>query len=316
MRPDKLTHACGVFGIFDHEEAANITYLGLYALQHRGQASAGIVATDGRTFTSHRGMGRVAQVFRPRDIERLRGRLAIGHVRYPTTGETDLRNVQPFTFEFQGGGIALCHNGNLTNARALRRRLEAEGSIFQSTSDTEVLMHLIAKSEAASIEERLAHAASQAKGAYALLVLTADKLIGLKDPFGVRPLALGRLGEAWVLASETCAFDLIGARFVRELEPGEMVVISDAGVESLHPFARSEHRFCVFEHIYFARPDSTVDGTNVYQARIAIGMQLAKEAPAEAEIVVPVPDSGVPAAIGYARASGLPFEMGLIRNHY
>jgi len=313
---DRFHDECGVFGVFGHPEAANLTYLGLYALQHRGQESAGIVTTDGERLHSHRGMGRVAEVFRRRDIARLAGPHAIGHVRYSTAGESELRNVQPFSFEYRQGALALCHNGNLVNATQLRRKLEAEGSIFQSTSDTEVLMHLVAKSKAQQIEEGLAEALGRISGAFSLLVLAPDRLIAVRDPFGIRPLVLGKLHDAWLVASESCAFDLVGARFVRDIKPGEMLIIDQAGMRSVFPFLRTQPRFCVFEYIYFARPDSTLEGINVYEARIRIGEQLAKEAPSDAEIVVPVPDSGTPAAIGYARASQLPFELGLIRNHY
>ncbi len=316
MRPDRFHDECGVVGVFGHPEAANLAYLGLYALQHRGQESAGIVTTDGREFYSHRGMGRVAGVFRRRDLAALAGPHAIGHVRYSTAGESGLRNAQPFSFEYRHGGLALCHNGNLVNARRIRARLEREGSIFQSTSDTEVLMHLIAKSRADTHEARLAEALAEVRGAFSLLVLVEDRLIAVRDRFGIRPLVLGRLGDAWVVASETCAFDLIGARFVRDVEPGEMLTIHADGLESrrLWPDARS--RFCVFEYIYFARPDSTLEGLNVYAARIRIGEELAQEAPAGADLVSPVPDSGTAAAIGYAQAADIPFGMGLIRNHY
>lgn len=314
---DRFHDECGVFGVFQHPEAANLTYLGLYALQHRGQESAGIVSTDGHNFNSHRGMGLVADVFHRSDIERLTGNQAIGHVRYSTSGDTEIRNCQPFTFEYAHGGIAMAHNGNIVNATELRHELEASGSIFQSTSDTEVLIHLVAKSQGQSTEARLSDAVRQLRGAFSLLVLTETKLIGLRDPYGFRPLVLGRKGDAWVLSSETCAFDLIGAEFVRDVEPGEMVVITQNGIESHFPFPqRLESKFCVFEFIYFARPDSTLEGVNVYHARYRIGMELAREAPVNADIVVPVPDSGTPAAMGYAEAAGIPFQMGLIRNHY
>ena len=316
MMDEHFHDECGVVGVFGHPEAANLVYLGLFALQHRGQESAGIVTTDGHEFFSHRGMGQVSAVFRKRDIAKLQGRHAIGHVRYSTAGESGLRNAQPFSFEYRHGGLALCHNGNLVNAHRLREGLEREGSIFQSTSDTEVLMHLIAKSQAPTTEDRLAEALAQVQGAFSLLVLVADRLIAVRDRFGIRPLVLGRLGDAWVVASETCAFDLIGARFVRDIKPGEMLVIREDGLVSHRLWPEASPRFCVFEYIYFARPDSTLEGLNVYAARIRIGEELAREAPAEADLVCPVPDSGTAAAIGYAQASGLPFATGLIRNHY
>lgn len=313
---DHFRDECGVFGVYNHPEAANLTYLGLYALQHRGQESAGIVSTDGHNFNSHRGMGLVADIFKKRDIEQLTGHSSIGHVRYSTSGESGLRNCQPFSYEYAHGGIALCHNGNIVNAPELRQELEKKGSIFQSTSDTEVVMHLIARSSAATMKERVADAVRQLAGGFSLLVLVEKRLVGLRDRNGIRPLVLGQLDGSWVLASETCAFDLIGAKFVRDVEPGEMVVIEDGEIESIFPFKDNEPKFCVFEYVYFARPDSTLEGVNVYQARYQIGVELANESPAEADIVVPVPDSGVPPAMGYAEASGIPFQMGLIRNHY
>lgn len=317
MRDDHFRDECGVFGVFNHPEAANLTYLGLYALQHRGQESAGIVSTDGHSFNSHRGMGLVADVFDKSDIDRLTGSKAIGHVRYSTTGDSELRNCQPFTFEYAHGGIAMGHNGNIVNARDLRNELEKEGSIFQSTSDTEVLIHLVAKSPGETTEARLSDAVRRLHGAFSLLVLTETRLVGIRDPHGIRPLVLGKLDHAWVLSSETCAFDLIGAEYVREVEPGEMVVITKDGLVSHRPFPqRVGGKFCVFEYVYFARPDSTLEGINVYQARYRIGVELAREAPVAADIVVPVPDSGTPPAMGYAEGSGIPFQMGLIRNHY
>jgi len=313
---DHFHDECGVFGVFDHPEAANLTYLGLYAQQHRGQESAGIVATDGHSFNSHRGMGLVADIFKKSDIKQLTGHSSIGHVRYSTSGESGLRNCQPFSYEYAHGGIALCHNGNIVNAPELRRALEKAGSIFQSTSDTEVVMHLIARSSAPTMKERVADAVRQLAGGFSLLVLVEKRLVGLRDRNGIRPLVLGKLDNSWVLASETCAFDLIGAKYVRDVEPGEMVVIEGNEIESIFPFKDNDPKFCVFEYVYFARPDSNLEGVNVYQARYQIGVELAKEAPAEADIVVPVPDSGVPPAMGYAEASGIPFQMGLIRNHY
>lgn len=313
---DHFHDECGVFGVFDHPEAANLTYLGLYSQQHRGQESAGIVSTDGHDFYSHRGMGLVADIFTEPDIRELVGRSAIGHVRYSTSGESGIRNCQPFSFEYAHGGIAMCHNGNIVNAPELRRHLEQQGSIFQSTSDTEVLIHLVAKSHGSSTADRLVEAINQLAGGFSLLVLTETRLIGMRDRNGIRPLVLGRLDDSWVLASETCAFDLIGATFERDIEPGEMVIIDRDGIHSLKPFSATDPKFCVFEYVYFARPDSTLEGVNVYQARYQIGVELAREAPADADVVIPVPDSGVPPAMGYAEGSGLPFQMGLIRNHY
>ena len=313
---DHFHDECGVFGVCENPEAANLTYLGLYAQQHRGQESAGIVCTDGHTFNSHRGMGLVADIFKKSEIAQLAGRSSIGHVRYSTSGESGLRNCQPFSFEYAHGGIAMCHNGNIVNAPQLRKELEKEGSIFQSTSDTEVLIHLVAKSKAAITRERLAEAINQLQGGFSLLVLTESSLFGVRDKNGIRPLVLGKLDGSYVLASETCAFDLIGATYVRDIEPGEMVLIDKHGIQSMHPFENATSKFCVFEYVYFARPDSNLEGINVYQARYQIGVELAKESPAEADIVIPVPDSGVPPAMGYAEASGIPFQMGLIRNHY
>ncbi|MDX8395160.1 MAG: amidophosphoribosyltransferase [Mariprofundaceae bacterium] len=313
---DHFHDECGVFGVFDHTEASNLTYLGLYAQQHRGQESAGIVATDGHNFNSHRGMGLVADVFQKSDIEQLHGTGAIGHVRYSTSGESGLRNCQPFSFEYAHGGIAMCHNGNIVNAPELRKELEKDGSIFQSTSDTEVLIHLVAKSKHSSMRERVAQAVNRLQGGFSLLVLAENRLVGVRDRNGIRPLVLGKLDDSWVLASETCAFDLIGADYVRDIKPGEMVIIENGEVESLQPFDSSDGKFCVFEYVYFARPDSNLEGVNVYQARYQIGVELAKESPIEADIVVPVPDSGVPPAMGFSEAAGIPFQMGLIRNHY
>jgi len=313
---DGFHDECGVFGVLDHPEASNLTYLGLYAQQHRGQESAGIVSYDGDQFINRRGMGMVADIFQKKDIKRLSGRLAIGHVRYSTSGESGLRNCQPFSYEYAHGGIAMCHNGNIINARLLRRELEETGSIFQSTSDTEVLIHLVAKSRSDTTEGRLKEAVSRLQGGFSLLVLTEDKLIGVRDRNGIRPLVLGQLDGVWVLASETCAFDLIGAHYVRDVEPGEMVVIRKTGLESHKILDNASLRFCVFEYVYFARPDSNLEGVNVYQARYGIGEQLAEESPAEADMVIPVPDSGVPPAMGFAARSGIPLQMGLIRNHY
>ncbi|MDX8403126.1 MAG: amidophosphoribosyltransferase [Mariprofundaceae bacterium] len=313
---DHFHDECGVFGVYDHPEAANLTYLGLYAQQHRGQESAGIVCTDGHTFNSHRGMGLVADVFQKSEIAELTGRSSIGHVRYSTSGESGLRNCQPFSFEYAYGGIAMGHNGNIVNAPELRKELEKEGSIFQSTSDTEVLIHLVAKSKSPATRERLAEAIHRLQGGFSLLVLTESSLFGVRDKNGIRPLVLGELDGSYVLASETCAFDLIGAQYVRDIEPGEMVLIDKHGIQSLKPFDNPASKFCVFEYVYFARPDSNLEGVNVYEARYQIGVELAKESPIEADIIVPVPDSGVPPAMGFSEASGIPFQMGLIRNHY
>ncbi|HVC53814.1 MAG TPA: amidophosphoribosyltransferase [Stellaceae bacterium] len=314
---DHFHDECGVFGVFGHPDAGALTALGLHALQHRGQEAAGIVSYDGEQFSAHRGMGLVGDNFNSKEvIERLRGHTAIGHVRYATTGEVVMRNVQPLFADFEFGGLALCHNGNLTNSYQLRRQLVRRGSLFQSTSDTEVIVHLIATSLKESVVERLADALRQVDGAYSLVALSQESLIGLRDPVGVRPLVIGRLGEAWILASETCALDIIGAEFVRDVEPGEIVVIGPGGLKSIKPFDYASKRFCVFEYIYFARPDSVLEGKSVYEARKRIGRELARENPIEADVVVPVPDSGVPAALGYSLESGIPFELGIIRNHY
>ena len=315
---DKLHEECGVFGIFGQPDAGALTALGLHALQHRGQEAAGIVTFDGTQFISERHVGLVGDVFGNQHghTESLRGENAIGHVRYSTTGGSVVRNVQPMFADLTGGGLALAHNGNLTNARMLRRDLVREGAIFQSTSDTEVIIHLVARSNYGPVVEKLIDALKRVDGAYSLVAMTAKKLIGVRDPYGVRPLVLGHLDQAYILASETCALDIIGADFVRDVEPGEMVVITKDGVESLRPFQAKPRRFCIFEYVYFARPDSNVEGRNVYEVRKHIGMELAKEAPAEADIVVPVPDSGVPAALGFSQASGIPFDLGIVRNHY
>jgi amidophosphoribosyltransferase len=286
-------------------------------LQHRGQEAAGIVTFDGAQFISERHVGLVGDIFgKEGHTQNLRGANAIGHVRYSTTGGSIVRNVQPMFADLSGGGLAIAHNGNLTNARALRRDLVREGAIFQSTSDTEAIIHLAARSHYEFVVEKVIDALKRVEGAYSLVALTSKKLIGVRDSYGVRPLVLGKLDDAWILSSETCALDIIGADFVRDVEPGEMVVITVDGIESLHPFPPKPRRFCVFEYVYFARPDSVVEGKNVYEVRKRIGMELAREAPADADIVIPIPDSGVPAALGYAAASGLPFELGIIRNHY
>jgi amidophosphoribosyltransferase len=314
---DHFHEECGVFGVYGHPDSAALTALGLHALQHRGQEAVGIVAYDGEQFHAQRGMGLVGENFSSKDvIAKLKGNSAIGHVRYATTGEVAPRNIQPLFADFAFGGLAICHNGNLTNSYHLRNRLVSRGSLFQSTSDTEVIVHLIATSLKDSVEERMAEALKQVEGAYSVAALTQHGLIGVRDPLGVRPLVLGKLGDSWILSSETCALDIIGADFVRDIEPGEMVSIGPGGVKSLMPFDKMRKRFCVFEYIYFARPDSVVDGISVYDARKRIGAELARESHVAADIVIPVPDSGVPAAIGYADQVKLPFELGIIRNHY
>ncbi|GAB3123847.1 amidophosphoribosyltransferase [Novispirillum itersonii subsp. nipponicum] len=306
-----------MFGIFNDADAAAHTALGLHALQHRGQEAAGIVACDGEQFHSHRGLGHVHRVFKSeKNTIRLEGSLAIGHVRYSTSGDPALRNVQPLYADLAFGGIALAHNGNLTNALTLRHKLVEQGCIFQSTSDTEVIIQLMARSQKVSVEDRLIDALSQIDGAYSLVVMTEDTLIGVRDPQGYRPLVLGSHGDATIIASETCALDIINAEYVRDVQPGEMVVINRDGIRTLNPFPQQGRRFCVFEYIYFARPDSLCEGLSVYEMRKNIGAELAREAGVEADVVVPVPDSGIPAALGYAQASGIPFELGIIRNHY
>ncbi len=314
---DRLREYCGVFGVFDLPDAAAITALGLHALQHRGQEAAGIVSFDAGRFHGERRLGLVGDHFsKESTIKRLPGATAIGHVRYATTGETMLRNVQPLFAELNTGGFAVAHNGNLTNAQALRRELIMEGSIFQSTSDTEVLLHLVARSRRARVIDRFIEALRRLEGAYSLVALSDELLIGARDPLGIRPLVLGELDGKYIIASETCALDIIGARFIRDIENGEVVVISKEGLESIKPFPPREPRPCIFEYIYFARPDSIVHGRPVYQVRKAMGRELAREQAIAADVVVPVPDSGVPAALGYATESGIPFELGIIRNHY
>jgi amidophosphoribosyltransferase len=314
---DRLREECGVFGVFGQEDAAALTALGLHALQHRGQEAAGIVTYDGKHFHSERRLGLVGDNFNKADvIQRLKGRIALGHNRYSTTGDTILRNVQPLFADLDTGGFAVAHNGNLTNALTLRRELISNGAICQSTSDTEIILHLMARSQRRRVIERFVEALRQIEGAYALVCLTNGMLIGARDPIGIRPLMLGRLGGGYVLASETCALDMVGAEFVREIENGEIVTITADGVESHRPFPRRPARPCIFEYIYFARPDSIVGGRNVYDLRKQMGVQLAREAPANADVIIPIPDSGVPAAIGYAQESGIPFELGIIRNHY
>jgi amidophosphoribosyltransferase len=316
---DKFKEECAVMGVYGHPEAANLVYLGLYALQHRGQESSGIVSSDGKILISHRQMGLVADIFKEDVIKRLEGSSAIGHNRYSTTGHSHLRNAQPFVVEYSQGPIAISHNGNLVNAQVLRAELEESGSIFQSTSDTEVIIHLIATSKEPSLMGRVIEALSRVRGAYSLLFLTPDRMIAARDPSGFRPLVLGQLRSrrsGYVVASETCALDLIEAEYLREVEPGEIITFGPRGMESLRPFPPAPHAKCIFEYIYFSRPDSKLFGHNVYQVRKELGRQLARENPVPADLVTPVPDSGVPAAIGYAEESGIPLEFGLIRNHY
>lgn len=319
---DKFREECGVVGVYGHPEAANLTYLSLYALQHRGQESAGITSSNGQTLLTHKGLGLVADVFDEKLIRRLEGSSAIGHNRYSTSGSTLIKNCQPLLGKYTHGSLAIAHNGNLINAEELRNKLEMGGSIFQSGVDTEVILHLIAASSATTPVDRIVHALSQVRGAYSLVFLSEDHMVAARDPHGFRPLVLGRIkgsGHAgYVVSSETCALDLIGATYEREVAPGEILLFNASGLKTFSPFKNGNEKVaqCVFEHVYFARPDSTVFGKNVYQARKAFGRQLAQEAPVDAEVVIPVPDSGVPAALGYAEQTGLPFEMGLIRNHY
>ncbi len=313
---DQMHEECGVFGVFGHAEAAQLTYYGLYALQHRGQESAGIATVDGATMHSHRGMGLVTEVFSGNRLAGLPGYASVGHVRYSTTGESHLANAQPLVFGFRQGHLAVAHNGNLINARAIHDRLERQGSIFQSTSDTEVIAHLVARGGYATIEDNVRDSLTMIKGGYALVLLTDDQLIAVRDPLGLRPLALGRLGDGWVVASETCAFDTIGAVFERDVEPGEMLVIDHDGVRSERYSAPMRRALCTFEYIYFARPDSDIDGYNVHMVRKQLGKVLARTAPAEADVVIGVPDSSISAAIGYAEELSIPYELGLIKNKY
>lgn len=318
---DRFHDECGVFGVYGHPEAANLTYLGLYALQHRGQESAGIVASTGTDLNLHKAMGEVEEIFQPSVLAKLKGASAIGHTRYSTAGDKALLNAQPIMIDCNKGKIAVGHNGNLTNALEHRRRLEHRGSIFQTNSDTEVIVHLIARSSARNFSAALGDALNLVEGAYSLLVLTPEEMYAVRDPRGFRPLALGRVmtadgSEAWAVASETCAFDLMNAEYLRDVEPGEMLRISRSGIESIRFSAPKPHQFCIFEHVYFSRPDSTVFGRSVNESREMLGRLLAREHPVEADIVVPIPDSGVPAAIGYSLESKIPFRMGLIRNHY
>ena len=314
---DRLREECGVFGVFGHPDAAAISALGLHALQHRGQEAAGIVSFDGNHFYAERRLGLVSEHFTKASVlNKLVGTAAVGHVRYSTTGETILRNVQPLFADLAGGGFAIAHNGNLTNAIGLRNELVNQGAIFQSTSDTETILQLVARSQRIDTLSKLIDSLFQIEGAYALVIMTNKKLIGVRDPLGIRPLVLGQLDGHFILVSETCALDIIGATFIREVENGEIVIITDKGLESIKPFPPLKARPCVFEYIYFARPDSTVGGLSVYKCRKAFGVQLALESSIDADIVVPVPDSGVPAAIGYAEQASIPFELGIIRNHY
>src|SRR5215470_9096285 len=313
---DKFHDECGLFGVWNHAEAANVAYLGLYALQHRGQESAGIAATDGHAFHVEKAMGWVADVFSRDRLRRLPGHRAIGHVRYSTAGSSNLRNAQPISANTAHGPVAIAHNGNLVNAEELREELERDGAVFQSSSDTEVILHLLARAEGATLLDQLARALTRVRGAYTLLLLTRESLIGVRDPSGFRPLTLGRLGESWLLASETCALDLMEAEVVRDVEPGEIVVVDRRGPTSLKPFRPAAHLQCVFEYVYFARPDSVLWGRNVHRVRKAMGHQLAREHPVEADLVIPVPDSGAGAALGFAEESGLPYDSGLVRNHY
>ena len=317
LNDDKLHEECGVFGIYNHEDSAALTALGLHALQHRGQEAAGIVTFDGTKFISERHPGLVSDNFTKASvINRLVGNSAVGHNRYSTTGATIQRNIQPFFADLWGGGFAIAHNGNITNALSLRDELIKKGSIFQSTSDTETILQLVARSNSSRTLDRLVDALMQISGAWALVVLTNKKLIGARDPFGIRPLVLGELDGAKILASETCALDILGAKFIREIEPGEVIIITENGEESIKPFPNARLRPCIFEYIYFSRPDSMLDGKSVYECRKSFGRNLARECPSKADIVVPVPDSGVPAALGYSEESKIPFELSIIRNHY
>jgi amidophosphoribosyltransferase len=307
---------CGIFGIFNHPEASNLTYLGLYALQHRGQESAGIVSSDGTRLFIHRQMGLVSEIFTRDNLKKLSGKNAIGHVRYSTAGSSELKNAQPFVVDYAQGGISVAHNGNLTNAFLIRGELESSGSIFQSNMDTEIIVHLIAHSKEKTFIEKTIQALKQVEGSYSLVFLTEHEMVVARDPYGFRPLVMGRIKDSYVFASETCAFDLINAEFVREIEPGEVLLVTNDGIQSFKPFAQTRNAQCVFEFIYFARPDSLIFNRNVYEVRKELGRQLAKESPVDAEMVVPIPDSGFPATIGYAFESKLPLELGMIRNHY
>jgi amidophosphoribosyltransferase len=310
-------HYCGVFGIFGHPNAAELVYYGLYALQHRGQESAGIVTSDGKNFRAHRGMGLVPQIFNGEILHELVGNIAVGHTRYSTTGSSQLKNAQPLTVDCARGQIAIAHNGNLTNAARLRDELEARGSIFQTTVDSEIILHLLAQPDANGSKNPFVHTLRMLEGAYSLVIMTEKELIGARDPFGFRPLCIGKLGDAYVLSSETCALDLIHAKFIRDVEPGEIVIINEQGLQSIHAFPEHQRRaFCIFEYVYFARPDSTIADRTVYKVRVEMGRQLAREFPIQADLVIPVPDSGNCAALGYSLESGIPYEMAFVRNHY
>lgn len=310
-------HYCGVFGVYGHPKASELTYYGLFALQHRGQESAGIVSSDGKEFHPHKGMGLVPQVFDAPALQGLVGNIAIGHTRYSTTGSSHIRNAQPLTVDCARGQIAIAHNGNLTNAAQLREELELKGSIFQTTVDSEIILHLLAQPSCNGSVNTLVQTMRRIQGAFSLVIMTEKELIGVRDPHGFRPLSLGRVDDAWVLSSETCAFDLIHAKFVRDIEPGEIVVINEHGVTSVPAFPEKQERaFCIFEYVYFARPDSTIAGRNVHQARVEMGRQLAREHPVQADLVIPVPDSGNCAALGFSLESGIPYEMAFVRNHY
>lgn len=318
IKDDKFHDECGVFGVYGSEDAAALTALGLHALQHRGQEACGVVSYDGESFYAQRALGLVDSTFSKSEvIERLKGYMAVGHNRYSTSGEPMLRNVQPLYADLHFGGFAIGHNGNLTNARTLRQKLVEQGAIFQSTSDTEVIVHLVAVSKENNITDKIIDAVRHIEGAYSLVACMEDQIIGVRDPFGIRPLVLGQLGDAYVLASETCALDIIGAEYIRDIEAGEIVTINADGLTSRKPFEKKSKRFCIFEYVYFARPDSFMEGHSVYETRKQIGVELARESPAPgADLVVPVPDSGTPSAIGYAQESQIPFELGIIRNHY
>jgi amidophosphoribosyltransferase len=310
-------HYCGVFGVFGHPNAAELAYYGLYALQHRGQESAGIVTSDGRQFREFKGMGLVSQVFNGEILHGLVGNMAIGHTRYSTTGSSALRNAQPLTINSRIGPVAIAHNGNLTNASALRDELEEKGQVFQTSVDSEIILHLLAQPGHNGNGNHLVHTLRRIEGAYSLVIMTENELVGVRDPHGFRPLSIGKIGDAWVLTSETCALDLIHAKFVRDVEPGEVVIINKDGLTSLQAFPGHERRaFCIFEYVYFARPDSTIANRNVYKVRVEMGRQLAREFPIQADVVVPVPDSGNCAALGYSLESGIPYEMAFVRNHY
>jgi len=313
---DKFCDECGIFGIYGHPEASNLTYLGLYALQHRGQEGAGICSSDGKILYTSKSRGLVADIFTAEKLKKLQGYSAIGHNRYSTTGSSQLKNVQPFYARYSFGQIAVAHNGNLVNAGVIREELQKKGAIFLSTSDTEVIIHLMALSKENSVIDRIVDSLNQVRGAYSILFLTEKELIGVRDPNGFRPLILGKLKDSFVLTSETCALDLIGAEYVRDIKPGEVVVIDNNGLRTFNPFKRSNHSQCIFEFIYFARPDSNIFNRNVHTVRKEFGRILARESPCEADVVIPVPDSGIVAALGFSEVSGIPFEIGLIRNHY